>query len=161
MFTVSDWVAMWSVDWIGFSIATSEMSTQKRLFRRFQKFSTCKLLLKASLCLMLPSQCNWMWCPPFHGERGRHKRTSSSCSLLELPTTCQRTRDVNPVSEVRTKIGGGPYQQLSPDQCPALGPFVITNLTTSNQANFNLTYRWWGVWSYASYWPSMVLCVAK
>ena len=48
---------------------------------------------------------------------------------------------VTSIPKVRTKIGGGPYQQLSPDQCLALGPFVRPNPTTSNQANFNLTYR--------------------
>ena len=58
MFTVSDRVAMRSVDWIGFSIATSVTSTKSGYFGGYQKFSTCKLLLKASLCLMLPSQGN-------------------------------------------------------------------------------------------------------
>ena len=48
---------------------------------------------------------------------------------------------VTSIPKVRTIIGGGPYQQLSPDQCLALGPFVRPNPTTSNQANFNLTYR--------------------
>ena len=37
IFTVSDRVAMWSVEWIGFSIATSEMSTKSGYFGVFLK----------------------------------------------------------------------------------------------------------------------------
>ena len=37
MFTVSDRVAMRSVDWIGFSIATSELSTKSGYFGGFSK----------------------------------------------------------------------------------------------------------------------------
>ena len=160
IFTVSDRVAMWSVEWIGFSIATSERSTKSGYLGGFKSSplaNCCWRQVCVWCCHLSAIECG----VPLFMEREAVTREPVSCSLPELPTTWQRTRDVNPESEVRTIIGGGPYQQLSPDQYPALVPLVISNPTTSNQANFNLTYWWWGVWSYASYWPSMDLSVAK